>query len=144
MTTNRNEKQRLDALMDALCEDIINMPDELVLREAKAEGLNIIDECKQVSDLIIQALGDTNSIHATVFDATKKALETFKNTHIPVALPSTAGARRDLLKKLMMEDHFLSNKLTLAFRDVTELSDDDVQGILENLSDLDGTVSKSE
>lgn len=142
MTTKRSDKQRLDALMDAICEDIINMPDELLLREAKANGLNIREESSKVSDLINQALGNTTNGHMTVFDATKNALEKARKTYIPTVLPNTAEARRDLLRQLIKGDHPLSDELTLAFRDITELSDDDVQGILENLSELNSDISK--
>ncbi len=130
MTNARSDKERWDALLDALSDDISEMPDEMILREFSADAEK---EARRVRGVIANVLGDTDQ---TPYEAAEEALEEHRGQAGEVSLPETPQGRRELLARIMGGGHLWSQDVTLAFRDITELSDGDVQGILEDLAAL--------
>lgn len=133
MTDARSDKERWHALMDALSDDIAKMPDEMALREY---AVNANEDVEKVSEIIRTLIG---KVEVTPYDATKKALDNLRSKAKQISLPSTPEERRALVAEIMCGSHPWSETATLAFRelnDPTSLSDEEIQGVLEDLAEL--------
>ncbi len=138
MTKPQSDWERYCALMDALSEEIANMPDEMVLREY---GQMAHESSKRAQSLISSLIGERQQ---SPYEATKLALENQKRSRqLHANIPGTAEGRRKLLARILGGEHQWAQSATLAFRelgDPEELSDEEVQGILEDLSSLNGDL----
>lgn len=136
---NVKDKQILDSLIDELCDDIVDMPDDLLHKKLSFEGVDIKNESKSVASIIEQCIDKRDRTIPSLYEATKNAFKEFKQGKKRIILPETSEERRSLLSEIMKGDYSLSNDLTLAFREESELSDDDVTGILEDILHLDNS-----
>lgn len=133
MTDTRSDKERWNAVLDALSDDVARMPDEMVLREY-AQTAN--EDIEKVSGIIKSLIGE---VDITPYKATQIALETHRNKMKQMSLPVTPEERRSLLERIMGGGHPWSETATLAFRELDDpasLTDEDIQGILEDLAEL--------
>lgn len=131
MTKPRNDRERWQALLDAVSNEIADMPDDIILRELAQD-----DDVERVDSILKGLLG---SAPMTPYEATKAALDEHQTAVKAPLLPDTAAERRSLLAEIMSGNHTWSDAATLAFRDLTDplqLSDDEIQGILEDLAEL--------
>ena len=133
MTNTRTDEDRWHALMDAISNDIANMPDEMVLRE----HVQTVDADVSAVSKIIQGL--IGEIGTSTYDATKTELERYKREAKQATIPNTADERRSLIASIFAGKHPWSETATLAFRDLdnpSSLTDEEVESILEDLADL--------
>lgn len=126
--------EQLQALVDPVADAIIEMSPQEFLTFQKSIGLNPDAEQKWVKDLIATVTGTSVS---TPIEATQQALQGIRHKKTPPAIPRSAKDRRSLLERLMRSDNgLLPQELTLAFREGKNLSDNDIEGLLEDLADL--------
>ncbi len=133
MTDTRGDKERWNAILDALSDDVASMQDEIILREY---ALIVDEDIEKVSGVIKSLIGEAD---ITPYEATKAALEVHQNEIKDISLPTNPEERRSLLTRIMEGGHPWSGTATLAFRELEDpasLTDDDIQGILEDLADL--------
>jgi len=133
MTGGRSDQERWHALMDALSDETVAMPDEAILREFGSDA-------DQASDLVRSIIhASVGDVEVTPYEATKAALDREKENTSQSALPRTPAQRRSMLELILTSGHSWSNNATVAFRELgnpADLTDDEIIGILEDLADL--------
>lgn len=133
MTQNKmNNRIALDRLAKSLVDDILNMTDEELLAEAKADGetpKEIAQASRNIFDRAVTSCGKTK------LAAAKRAVLGDRQSISSVVRldPSTA---RKKLEEVLTQHPETRSKLTLAARKGEGLSDDDVFGILKDLEEL--------
>lgn len=133
MTNTSNDKERWDALLDAISDDIANMPDELVLREY---AQTVDEDVSKVCAIIHNLIGD---VEISPYDVTKSELARRKRETKQASIPDTPEKRRSLIARILAGDHLWSDSATLAFRDLgdpSSLTDEEIQDILEDIAEL--------
>jgi hypothetical protein len=121
--------------MDALSDETAEMSDEMIVREY---GSSASQSADTVSNIIRESVGE---VEITPYEATRAALNEAKKNARGAALPETREQRRSLLTLILAGEHRWSNSATLAFReldDPSNLSDEEITGILEDLAELNG------
>ncbi|WP_133493435.1 hypothetical protein [Alcanivorax sp. 24] len=135
MTGARSDLERWHAVLDALSDETAEMSDKMIMREFGADA----DQTSSiVRNLIRHSVGDVN---VTPYEATRDALDKEKFIIRESSLPRTAEERRSLLTLILTGGHRWSDSATLAFReldDPSDLSDEEIAGILEDLAELNG------
>jgi len=135
MTGSRSDRERWHALMDALSDETAEMSDEMIVREY---GSSASQSADTVSNIIRESVGE---VEITPYEATRAALNEANKNARGAALPETREQRRSLLTLILAGEHRWSNSATLAFReldDPSNLSDEEITGILEDLAELNG------
>lgn len=133
MSRARGDQERWHALMDALSQETLEMPDEIILREYGDEAAQ---DSELVKTIIQAAVGE---LEVSPYEATKASLDREKMNAKEPALPYTPEQRRSLLEHILGGGHPWSDSATLAFRELSDpadLTDDEVAGILEDLAEL--------
>ena len=131
MTGRKTDRAALLRLADAFVEDILAASDEEILAEAREDRADPAATAARG-----RALFDTAMIAAG-----KNRLATAKAALAQQQKPATiikldpAEARRRL-ERVLRQDPDTARKLTLAARNGQGLSDNDVQGLLQDLADL--------
>ena len=133
MSGARSDQERWHALLDALSDETAEMSDEMIMREF---GANADQATDKMRSLIRDSVGD---VDVTPYEATRTALNKEKADIRESSLPGTAEERRSLLIQILSGAHRWSDSATLAFReleDPSDLSDEEITGILEDLAEL--------
>jgi len=127
-------QEKLDRLADALVEDILATSDEDILKEAEED---YDDDVNAVIDNMRQLIAKT------LLQRNKRKLALARQIYEQKALQPRATLRtmslqekRKLLAKIAANDIYLRDKLTLAARQGEELSETDLDSMIEALRDL--------
>jgi hypothetical protein len=133
MSTNTNST-KLDRLFANLAQGVENASPEDILAEARAEGQDTEQIALSVRSTLLDAVRsfEQRKLHAARHAYRKRSTE-LKNKRI--LLPETATARRALLISAASNDQRVA-RVTARFRDLKDLSDEDVQSALEDLIEL--------
>jgi hypothetical protein len=133
MSTNTNST-KLDTLFPNLAQGVENASPEDLLAEARAEGQDTEQIASSVRSTLLDAVRsfEQRKLHAARHAYRKRSTD-LMNKHI--MLPATATARRALLLTAASNDQRVA-KVTARFRDLKEISDEDVQSALEDLMEL--------
>ena len=135
MTKARSDEERWNALIDALSDDVANMPEEQLLREfsdTEPEGIS------KTRAILSELVGDSK---VAPHELARAALERHRTNPQQPALPATPEERRNLLQVILLGNHPWAAAATLQFRELDDpanLSDEEIQGILEDLAELSG------
>lgn len=130
----------LDRLATSLVDDILNMSDEELLAEVKADG----EDPKQIAEVArgILERARTTSGKSKLAAARKAVLSARKQVSLVSSLdPSNARKKLETVLAQYPETH---SKLTLAARKGEGLSDEDVRGMLEDFEELGITLPNNE
>ena len=132
MNTPRQNKSA-DEFLDALLDDIQSLTDEEMLAEPSIRGENT----KQVADHIRAILQQSQrSAASRKLEIAKEYLrQTVAEPRKRYSTLSIADARKLLERVLFQKDSGMS-RLTFAGRNVTDLSDEDVFSLLDDLDEL--------
>ena len=127
-------KTDLSALFGDLAEAVEQASPEDLLAEAKAAGQDTERIAAEVKNTLLDAVRsfEQRKLHAARHAYRKRSTD-LMNKHI--MLPATATARRALLLTAASNDQRVA-KVTARFRDLKEISDEDVQSALEDLMEL--------
>lgn len=128
------ERTKFEALLADLAEGVENASPEELLAEAKAEGQDTVQIASSVKATLLNAVRsfEQRKLHAARHGYKKRASELRRNR---MDLPSTPAERLALLKKAASNDERVA-KVTARFRELKDLSDEDVRTALEDLLDL--------
>ena len=126
MTVKRDNRAALDQLANALVENILNATDEEVLAEAHEDYENPAQAATNARALFENAVAVVAKGRLTAAKAAVAA---------DLGLPRTV-IRLDPSQARRRLERMLASKLTLAARKGQGLSDEDVQGMLEDLEVL--------
>jgi hypothetical protein len=133
MTENKNpDREALDRLSDALVDDILDTSGEDILAEFREDHGDPGHYADRMRALFEQAILTANKQHLA---AARAGVAASRAEGSGAAAPSNSTeARRQL--RAIRDDPNARQDLTLAARKESELSDNDVLGVLEDLREL--------
>lgn len=129
---SKKPSNALDRLTDFFVEDILNTSDAELKTEVEAEGNDpqaIADDMRSIYDCAYARVARKKLI------AAKAAVEKQKNAPGNAIGVSIKDARKAIVS-LFTDRPDLKEKLTLAARSLDELSDRDLEGLIEDLREL--------
>jgi hypothetical protein len=131
--TNRS-KLDFETLFDNLAEAVEHAPPEELLEEAKAAGQDTERIAAEVKNTLLDAVRnfEQRKLHAARHAYRKRSTELSCKRF---ALPEDASERRKMLIDAAATNQHVA-RVTAKFRDLRELSDEDVRSALEDLMDL--------
>lgn len=131
----RNYKQELKAIMDALAESVIDSSDEEILEEVREDGLQPEAIAKQVNETLLSSVKKYRK--RNLLKAREKYQDSVSKIQTEKSeLPSTPEERRSLLSYIFNFKPYILQMVTAQFRDFNELSDADVESLLNQLQKL--------
>ncbi len=127
-------KMDLKALFDDLAEAVEQAPPEDLLAEAKAAGQNTERIAADVKNTLLEAVRgfEQRKLHAA--RSAYKTKSAARHTR-RFAMPATPAARRRMLMDAATTNNRVA-RVTAKYRDLTNLSDEDVRSALEDLMEL--------
>jgi hypothetical protein len=133
MTAGRDDVNRLEAILDAIEEMLLRVPDADLQVDGELEH-----DAKVGRDIIQAALKADGRRR---MEATRRALEIARARRATnvTRLPTDPARRRQLLEEIVTNDNNarrLPERLTMAYRDGKELTDAEVESILAALAKL--------
>ena len=135
MSANKNpEREGLDRLADALIDDILNASDEEILEEFREDGGDPEQHAAEMLDLFEKSVTIANKrrlAEAKAAVAADRAEAASKRSAVPIDIEE---ARRRL--RTVGNNPNAPEKLTLAARNESELSDADIISLMEDLFEL--------
>jgi hypothetical protein len=136
MTQAKDAGERFAALMDLLASDAEAAPDEDVLNDAAAAGIDAAVEGERVRTVLLGALSRAKK--ARLAKAQAAHAEAAKALQMrPVRLPDTPAAQREMLTRFLSRaPHMREAVVTLQHRDFESFSDSDVESALRQLGAL--------
>lgn len=138
MATPKDDGERLAALSDAIAESVADASDEVLLQEAKEAGRDPAKVQAHVQQLLRGSVLAFKKQRLVQADAEHKKATAAISAR-PVSLPKDAATRRLLLNSVFARQPQLQQ--TLQFRELGELTDEDVESMLLKLSHL-GVLDK--
>jgi hypothetical protein len=131
--TNRS-KMDLETLFDNLAEAVEHAPPEDLLAEAKVAGQDTERIEANVKNTLLDAVRnfEQRKLHAARHAYRERSTELSRKRF---ALPDSAVERRKMLIEAAATNQRVA-RVTAKFRDLRELSDEDVRSALEDLMDL--------
>lgn len=132
MTGGDRDRKALDLLADALVEDILEAPDAEILAEFREAGGDPDRHAAEMRALFEKSVLTANKRR---MEAAKAGAAASRRPIRPAAAPASLADARARLAAFMTSGN-LPSGLTIAARKESDLSDDDVRGILEDLEEL--------
>jgi len=133
MSTEMNRK-KLEVILDHLVDSVESTPAEELFAEAARSGQDTTQVATRAKDSLLKGIREfeQRKLHAarSAYRARSSELRNRRFT-----LPATADERRKLLFN-SAQNNRLVQRVTARFRDLTELSDEDVDSALEDLMEL--------
>lgn len=127
-------KMDLKALFDDLAEAVEQAPPEDLLAEAKAAGQDTERIAAEVKNTLLEAVRgfEQRKLHAarSAYRTRSAARHTRR-----IAMPATPAQRRRMLMDAATTNNRVA-RVTAKYRDLKDLSDEDVQSALEDLMEL--------
>lgn len=135
MENDASPEQEWDSVLDALAESVLAATDEELLEEVRADGNDPVQLASQIEDLL---LGSARAHFRTERLKLEEAIAMPKlRASERSKIPSSPLERRSLLAYIMQQLPKLGAALaTIHHRDYTELTDADVEGVLEQFDEL--------
>jgi hypothetical protein len=130
-----SKRDELRALQKGLAEAILSTPDEQLLEEVKEEGLDPRVVAEETRELLMN----------TVKRFKQRALVAAKEEHRQkatqlatqrVRLPEDADEKRQMLDAVVAQHQQVGRMLTLQYRNFNDMTDDDVESLLQQLGVL--------
>lgn len=141
MTNPKSSVERLQALLDAIEENVFDANSDEFIEELEAEGNDAREVAARVRAVVQKQLAEHRR---TKLEAARRGYEQAANRelHDRNTIPTSAEERRDLLGRYLMERINNGQLLSVAAREgkdksVESMSDDDVESMLQDLIDLD-------
>ena len=130
----RRAREKLDRLTDSLVEDILSMSDAEILAEATEEHDDVDTAVARVRGIISGAIAKSGKAK---MQAARKALEETRDRGSRGSVFQLPFAeKRVLLERLGARDSTIGEQLTMAARKGGEMTEKDVDAILDALLEL--------
>jgi hypothetical protein len=135
---DRTDREKIDAIMDALGESIIDESDDEILQDLRQAGIDPEAEAARMKAMMLDTVKAFRQRHL------RAAREGYEKRLSDLAtksyqLPSTPQARRDLFVYVTKQPQYA--ELLTAHRDLKSLTDNDIETYLEDLAEL-GVLEK--
>lgn len=134
MPNKRTNEEKLDALIEALGDSILEANDEEILEELRLSGIDMDAEAIRLKAMLLR----------TVTAFRKRPLEVARAAynlqleHLekkPYRIPETATERRKLFSLFTQQPQF-AEFVTAQYRNIEEITDNDIESYLEDLAEL--------
>lgn len=132
---SRDYRGELREVMNALAEAVAEASDEELLAEAQEAGLDLEAEAESVRAVLRRSVEKfkKRKLEQARRDYELAASALFTKTY---HLPETSRERRDLLTNILAAKPQMQGMLTVQFRELDQLSDEDVESSLRKLAEL--------
>lgn len=135
MKKPKNDSERLQAVIDAVEESILNASDEELAEDIRLEGCEPEAAAANVQRLIAGQIKAQRQKKLQAAKAGYAARKQHKKSSRLSRLTNPAE-RRALLQQVLSRPEAAPYRLTMANRDGREVTDDDVAGLLEDMEAL--------
>lgn len=135
MSRPKSDSEKLNSLLDALEESILQTPDEEIIEETKLEGQNPDAVADHVHQLITAQVKNHRQKKLRAAQEGYRRTVSEGTRHFK-PIPETPVERRTLLTTIFSTRPDVPSELTLGWRQGEYISDDDVASLLEDLADL--------
>jgi len=134
MSNKRTDQQKLDALIDALGESVLEESDEELFEDLRRKGVDIHTESARIKAML-QSTVKTFQQRAleTAREAYKRQIERMETQRY--SIPETATERREMFS-FITKQSALADFVTAQYRDLESLTDNDIETYLEDLAEL--------
>ncbi|HEV2855672.1 MAG TPA: hypothetical protein VHC97_22990 [Thermoanaerobaculia bacterium] len=131
----RDYRGELREVMNALAETVADASDEELLAEAQETGLDLEAEAESVRAVLRRSVEKFKRQKLEQarrdYELAASALSTRK-----YSLPETPLERRNLLTNILTAQPQMQGMLTVQFRELDQLSDEDIESSLRKLAEL--------
>lgn len=131
----RDYRGELREVMNALAEAVAETSDEEILAEAQEAGLDLEAEAESVRAVLRRSIEKfkKRKLEQARRDYELAVSALFTKTY---SLPETPQERRSLLTNILAAQPQMQGMLTVQFRELDQLSDDDIESSLRKLAEL--------
>ncbi len=131
MKKEKNIQNQIDRIVDLMVDDVLETSNEEILQEVSEENRDVKAEAQRVHALIQEAVFEHNK---SKLEEAKKQVKTHKSRSRLQLRVAGIDKKRELLRNLNANDNMVH--LTMAARKEEELSDRDIESVLQNMLEL--------
>lgn len=134
-TKSRDYRSELQEVMNELAEGVAEASDEELVAEAQEAGLDLEVEMTSVNAVLRRSVEKfrKRKLERARHDYEHAASALFTKSY---RLPDTPRERRNLLTNLLVAKPQMQDMFTMQFRELDQLSDEDVESSLRKLAEL--------
>ena len=134
MANKKTDSERLEAMFDALAESICNESDDELLEDLRQEGVDPEAEANRLKDMMldtVKAFQQRGLVSAQ--EGYRRRVEQMEKKKYPI--PESRQAQRSLFSFVLHQPQY-AGLVTAQYRDLKDLSDEDIETCLEDLAEL--------
>ena len=134
MANKKTDSERLEAMFDALAESICNASDDELLEDLRQEGVDPEAEANRLKEMMLDTLKAFQQ-HGLVSaqEGYRRRVEQLEKKKYPI--PESRQAQRTLFSFVLQQPQY-AGLVTAQYRDLEDLSDEDIETCLEDLAEL--------
>ena len=134
MDNKKTNSERLEAMFDALAESICNESDGELLEDLRQEGVDPEAEANRLKDMMLDTLKAFQQRGlVSAQEGYRRRVEQLEKKKYPI--PESRQAQRSLLSFVLQQPQY-AGLVTAQYRDLKDLSDEDIETCLEDLAEL--------
>ena len=134
MANKKTESERLEAMFDALAESICNESDEELLEDLQQEGVDPEAETNRLQYMMLETLKAFQQRGlVSAQEGYRRRVEQLEGKEYPI--PESRQERRSLFSLILRQPQY-AGLVTAQYRDLKDLSDEDIETCLEDLAEL--------
>ena len=134
MANKKTNSERLEAMFDALAESICNESDDELLEDLRQEGVDPEAEANRLKDMMLDTLKAFQQRGlVSAQEGYRRRVEQLEKQKYPI--PENRQAQRSLFSFVLQQPQY-AGLVTAQYRDLKDLSDEDLETCLEDLAEL--------
>ena len=134
MANKKTNSERLEAMFDALAESICNESDDELLEDLRQEGVDPEAEANRLKDMMLDTLKVFQQRGlVSAQEGYRRRVEQLEKKKYPI--PENRQAQRSLFSFVLQQPQY-AGLVTAQYRDLKDLSDEDLETCLEDLAEL--------
>ena len=134
MANKKTNSERLEAMFDALAESICNESDDELLEDLRQEGVDPEAEANRLKDMMLDTLKAFQQRGlVSAQEGYRRRVEQLEKKKYPI--PENRQAQRSLFSFVLQQPQY-AGLVTAQYRDLKDLSDEDLETCLEDLAEL--------
>ena len=134
MANKKTNSERLEAMVDALAESICNESDDELLEDLRQEGVDPEAEANRLKDMMLDTLKAFQQRGlVSAQEGYRRRVEQLEKKKYPI--PENRQAQRSLFSFVLQQPQY-AGLVTAQYRDLKDLSDEDLETCLEDLAEL--------
>ena len=134
MANKKTNSERLEAMFDALAESICNESDDELLEDLRQEGVDPEAEANRLKDMMLDTLTAFQQRGlVSAQEGYRRRVEQLEKKKYPI--PENRQAQRSLFSFVLQQPQY-AGLVTAQYRDLKDLSDEDLETCLEDLAEL--------